>query len=73
MAKILREIVESCYNVPLGLVKIYWVDGGYSLASISNDQAGLRYFHCCNWTNIQSFPLKEKLKDIIRIEVIQEA
>lgn len=72
MATILREIPETCYNVPLGLVKIYWESGGYSLASISNDRDGVRNFHCCNWTNIECFPLKERLEEIIRIEVIQE-
>jgi len=72
MATIMREVPESCYNVPLGLVKIYWINGGYSLASISNDRDGVRHFHCCNWINIECTSLKEKLEDIIRIEVIKE-
>jgi hypothetical protein len=71
MATIMREIPEGCHNVPLGLVKIYWESGGHSLASISNDRDGVRHFHCCNWINIECFPLKEALKEIIRIEVIQ--
>jgi len=53
------------------LVKIYWVGGGHSLASISNNGSGNKYFHCCNWVSMECRPLREALKDIIRIEVIQ--
>lgn len=69
----MREIDENCYNVPIGLVKIYWVGGGYSLASISNNGSDNKYFHCCDWISVECPSLKEALKDIIRIELIEQA
>ena len=72
MATLSRKIPKSCNTVPLGLVKIYWVAGGCSLASISNCANGDRQIHCCNWVNTECFPLKEILEDIIKIEIIKE-
>lgn len=36
-------------EIPLGLYKIYWLSGGYSLAAVGFNNAGKRWLAPTNW------------------------
>lgn len=55
-----------------GLYKIYWKDGGCSLASVGSLHSGKRWFAPCNWTSKDhsiASSAWNKVKDVERVEV----
>ncbi len=42
---------EEAKKLPLGLYRIYWKQGGYSLAAIGQLDDGNRWMAPINWTN----------------------
>lgn len=45
-------------EIPLGLYRLHWRDGGTSLASIGCKEDGQRWFAPCNWVMVPSFDWK---------------
>ncbi len=38
-------------RLPLGLYRLYWKSGGYSLACVGQLHDGTRWHACANWTS----------------------
>ncbi len=45
---------KDLHTVPLGIYKIFWKDGGTSLASVGNLHDGVRWIAPINWTSKDS-------------------
>ena len=41
---------EEVQDLTTGLYRLYWNDGGYSLASVGCLHDGSKWFACSNWT-----------------------
>lgn len=42
---------EQVKKMPHGLYRVYWKEGGYSLASMGSCYDGSRWICPCNWTH----------------------
>jgi hypothetical protein len=42
-------------KLPLGLYRIYWKDGGMSLAAVGQTETGMRWFAPTNWVVVPWF------------------
>ncbi len=52
-----------------GLYRIYWKDGGNSLASVGSDASGTRWFAPTNWA--ASIPCND-WSDVERVELLEQ-
>jgi hypothetical protein len=72
MSKILMNN-DQMLQCKLGLYKIYWTDGGSSLAAIGNSREGERWLAPTNWINTNKVLLKDWVKQIDIMELLYEA
>lgn len=70
----MSEIIENPLNCKLGVYRIYWTSGGYSVASIGQDYHGDRWIAPSNWTcekgRNPTALMKDYIEEIERIELI---
>ncbi len=67
--------MEQQKGLKHGLYKIFWMDGGSSLASIGFTYDGTNWFSCCNWTskgNDEPMVASTKWQIVKSIELIME-
>jgi len=53
-------------KLKLGLYKLFWKSGGWSLASVGQDKSGALWFAPCNWVNVPCF----NWRNVWRVEEI---
>lgn len=57
----------------LGAYRIYWKDGGYSIAVIGNLQNGTKWYAPANWSpKLESGVASTNWEYVIKVELIQE-
>jgi len=71
---ITKEYKQHCKDIKevfnhLGLYKVYWTTGDYSLASVYNDQQGNRHIAPTNWTqpSIINDEIMEQVESVFKL------
>lgn len=60
-------------RLPQGLYKIYWKEGGSSLASVGSLNDGTRWYAPCNWTGENEFVACTDWDEVERVELINSS
>lgn len=55
-----------------GVYRIYWKNGGSSLASVGYDHSGRKWMAPCNWINMDKTYIDEHIGDIEKFKLIKE-
>ena len=56
-------------KLPLGLYRLFWKSGGWSLSSVGQDQHGNKWIAPVNWSN--GAGTTDYWKNILRVEWIE--
>lgn len=46
--------LETVLKLPFGIYRLYWKDGGSSLAAVGQRASGMRWFAPVNWLSVPS-------------------
>jgi hypothetical protein len=60
---------EQAKKLPHGLYRIFWKEGGSSLAALGSTHSGRRWIAPCNWTSSdEGDPKVAKTNSFVKIE-----
>lgn len=59
---------KAANALDLGLYKIFWKSGGFSLAAVGYDSAGNRWFAPTNWLEVPSFDWRSVEKAVLLLK-----
>jgi hypothetical protein len=59
-------------KLPLGIYRLHWRSGGFSLASVGQLHNGHKWFACANWSSDSIRGIASTLwEEVVRAEIVQ--